>query len=125
MTIDDLYSEWIAAIRKKDVDAVIALLTPDYTLWVPGKPPMNGRDAMRQPMTAALAAYDLEPVFEREAQFVDGDLAIDFGWDSQTLTPRAGGESKTMRQRVAVVMQRGTDGRWRFARGISQPGPEA
>ena len=123
MTIDDLYAEWIAAFRRKDVDAIIALLTEDYTLWAPGKPPMTDRESLRPAMIAAFRDFDLEPAFERDAQFVSGDLAVDLGWDVQTITPRAGGEPKTMRQRVAVVLRRDPDGRWRFARGITQPGP--
>ena len=56
--------------------------------------------------------------FEREEQIVSGDLAFEQGWDVQTLRPRGGGDGRTQRQHVALVLQRGTDGVWRFARGM-------
>jgi ketosteroid isomerase-like protein len=52
-----------------------------------------------------------------------GDWAFERGWDVQTVTPRAGGPGKVQRQRVFLMLRRGADGRWRFARGMSQAGP--
>ncbi len=50
-------------------------------------------------------------------------LAFEWGWDVQTVRPKNGGEARNQRQRVAVVLMRGDDGRWRFARGMVQGGP--
>jgi ketosteroid isomerase-like protein len=54
-----------------------------------------------------------------------GDLAVDRGWDVQRLRPRTGGDEMFNRQRVMLVLRRGSDGNWRFARGMSQAGPTA
>ncbi|HEX4959648.1 MAG TPA: SgcJ/EcaC family oxidoreductase [Thermoanaerobaculia bacterium] len=120
--IDALYEAWSDAFRRQDVEAIFGLLTPDYVLWAPGAPPM-GRDELRPRMAAALATYELVPAFEREERIVSGDLAFERGWDVQQVRPRAGGEEKSQRQRVFLVLRRGEDGLWRFARGMSQPGP--
>lgn len=120
--IESLYAEWRSAFARRDVDAVLALVTDDYLLWAPGRPPV-GRGALRPQLEAAFAAYDLEPSFEREERLIGGDLAVDRGWDTQTLRPRGGGPVQTHRQRVFLVLRRSPDGRWRFARGMSQPGP--
>ena len=80
-------------------------------------------EALRPRLAAALAAYDIEPSFEREEQIVSGDWAFERGWDVQAVKPRAGGPGHVQRQRVFLILRRGTDGRWRFARGMSQPGP--
>ena len=125
MTVDDLYAARGDAFRRHDVDAILALLTSDYTLYASGAPPLMGRDSMRPALAQALATYDISPSFERLDLLVDGDLAVDFGWDVQTVTPRAGSEPKTARQRVVLVMRRQADGRWLFARGLSQPAPVA
>lgn len=61
--IERLYQSWSDAFARKDVDAIFALLTDDYTLWMPGAPPVD-QDALRPRLTAALAAYDLTPRFE-------------------------------------------------------------
>jgi uncharacterized protein (TIGR02246 family) len=120
--IDELYEAWVEAFRRKSTEAILDLLTPDYVLWPAGAPAIN-RDALAPRLAATLNMYDVTPSFEREERFVSGDLAFERGWDIQHFRPRVGGEMKTQRQRVFLVLQRGTDGRWRFARGMSQPGP--
>lgn len=122
--IEALYDAWRDAFRRKDVDGILGLLTPDYVLWAAGAAPM-AVDALRPRLAAAMAAYDVEPAFEREERLVSGDMAVECGWDVQTVRPRAGGPAETRRQRVLLVLRRTPDGTWRFARGISQPGPAA
>lgn len=127
-SIDALYEAWRDAFARRDVEAVLDLLTPDYLLLAPNMPAM-GRDALRPRLVAALAAYDITPGFEREERIISGDLAFERGWDVQRLAPRARGQSRTVRQRVFLILRRGEDGQWRFARGMSQaeptPSPDA
>ena len=111
--IDRLYSAWRDAYARKDVDAVLALLTPDYVLMAPGAGPMTVAQ-LRPLLEAAFAKYDITPEFEREEQIVSGDLAFDRGWDVQTIK-----DAPPRRQRVFLILRRGEDGRWRFARGMS------
>jgi uncharacterized protein (TIGR02246 family) len=120
--IDRLYEAWKEAFRRRDVDAVLVLLTADYVLWAPEAPPL-GREAVRRMLEVAFATHNIEPAFEREDRFVDGDLAVECGWDVQTATLISGGTPQSRRQRVFLVLRRGQDGEWRFARGMSQPGP--
>ena len=120
--IGDLYTAWAEAFRRQDVEAILSLLTPDYVLWAPGAPPID-RDGLRPRLVAAFSANDITSAFECEERLVSGDLAFDRGWDTQTIKPRAAGESQSYRQRVFLLLRRSSDGGWRFARGMSQPGP--
>jgi uncharacterized protein (TIGR02246 family) len=122
--IDQLYQAWRAAFQSKDVDAIVGLLTPDYVLWPTGAPAIS-RDSLVPRLTATMSAYDVTPSFELEERLVADDLAFERGWDVQQIRPCNGGEVTTHRQRVFLMLQRGGDGRWRFARGMSQPGPAA
>lgn len=115
--IDALYAAWAEAFRRRDVDAVLRLLTDDYVLLRPGAPPLAA-DAIRPALVAAFASFDIDIAFEREERVLSDDLAFEQGWDVQTLRPRAGGETRTQRQHVAVLLKRGSDGVWRFARGM-------
>jgi ketosteroid isomerase-like protein len=124
LQIDALYRAWEEAFSRQDVDAVLALLTSDYVLWAAGAPPLSA-DAMRPRLAAAFAVYEIHSAFEREERLVSGDLAFDRGWDVQKLRPRSGGEFQAHRQRVFLLLRRCSDGVWRFARGMSQPGPAA
>lgn len=123
--IDALHAAWSEAIRRGDLDAALAMLAPDYVLWAGGAAPLVGRDAARPLFAAAFAQFELDPGFELEERLVSGDLAVDRGWDVQTLRPRAGGPAVTRRQRVLLVLRRSPspDGSWQYARGMSQPGP--
>jgi len=120
--IETLYAAWHDAMARRDVDGVLDLLTPDYVLWSSGAAPL-GRQALRPVLAAAFDRHDVESSFEREEQIVAGDVAFERGWDVQRVRPRAGGEVRVQRQRVFLILRRGADGVWRFARGMSQPGP--
>jgi aminoglycoside 6'-N-acetyltransferase I len=122
--IDALYTAWSEAFCRQDLEAILDLLTPDYVLWAPGAPPMD-RDALRPRLAAALTAYEIVPSFEREERLVSGELAFERGWDVQQIRPRDGGEIRSQRLGVFLLLRRGTDGKWRFARGMSQSGPDA
>jgi len=122
--IDELYKAWSEAFQRKNVHAILDLLTQDYVLWSTGAPAIN-RDSLVPTLDATFSAYDITPSFEREERLVAGDFAFERGWDVQRVRPHAGGKVTTHRQRVFLVLQRGEDGRWRFARGMSQPGPAA
>jgi ketosteroid isomerase-like protein len=116
--IELLYSQWSAAYIRKDVDSILGLITPDYLLFMPGRPPIPG-SALRPQLEAAFAAYDVELHYEREECIVSGDLAFDRGFDVQTVVPRNGGDTRHQRQRVFLILRRGDDRAWRFARGVS------
>ena len=122
--IDDLYSAWSEAFRRQDVDAVVELMTPEYVLWAPGNPELDA-EGLRPRLKAAFAAYEIASTFECVERLVAGDLAVDRGWDVQRLRSRSGGQEIVNRQRVMLVMRRSSDGKWRFARGMSQAGPAA
>jgi ketosteroid isomerase-like protein len=122
--IDDLYAAWGDAFHRQDINAIVELMTSDYVLWAPGAPEMNAA-SLTPRLQAAFAAYEITSTFECVERLVVGDLAIDRGWDIQRLRPRAGGDEIVNRQRVVLVLRRSSDGQWRFARGISQPGPAA
>jgi ketosteroid isomerase-like protein len=120
--IDDLYASWSEAFRRADVDAIVELLTADYVLWAPGAAELDA-EALRPRLKAAFAAYEITSVFECVERLIAGDLAVDRGWDVQRLRSRSNGEERINRQRVMLVLRRSPDGKWRFGRGMSQPGP--
>lgn len=123
--IDQLHRDFAAAMARGDLEAVLGMLTADYVLFSPGRPPVQGREALRGMMAAAFEAYHIEAIFESIEQLVSGDLAVEVGIDRQRARPRAGGEVTDRQQRVCLVLRRGDDGRWRYARGMSQAGVDS
>lgn len=120
--IDVLYAEWGEAMRAGNVSAVMSMLTEDYLLVPNGGVPQS-RAMLAPRLTAAFLAYEVESTFECEERIVDGALAFERGWDVQRVRPRNGGEEIVQRQRVFLVLRRGSDGKWRFARGMSNAAP--
>src|SRR5262245_15904679 len=117
--IDDLFTAWADAFRRKDVESIIGMLTEDYMLWAPAVEGISV-DGLRPRLASAFSAYDIEAHFEREERIVSGDLAFERGWDVQQVTPRTGGNGLTQRQHVFMILRRDAHGVWRFARGVSQ-----
>jgi ketosteroid isomerase-like protein len=122
--IEALYAAWREAFGRGDVKGVLALLTPDYTLWLAGMRPITV-DGLRPQLETAFATHEIESTFDRIECVVSGSLAVDCGWDVQVARPKSGGQTLTRRQRVWVILRRDDGGGWRFARGIAQPGPAA
>src|SRR5215471_17689385 len=73
--IDQLYEAWGEAFQRKNVDAILELLTPDYVLLPTGAPAIT-RDALVPRLVATLSAYDITPSFEREERLVAGEFAF-------------------------------------------------
>ncbi len=119
--IDATHARWCNAYRQGDTATILALLTDDYLLWAPGRDALTRADLAPR-LQGAFDAYAFDPSYERIDLLVDGDLAIDIGWDVQRLTPRHGGNRIEQRQRVCLVLRREHDRAWRYARGMSQPG---
>ncbi|PYL30567.1 MAG: hypothetical protein DMF39_05140, partial [Verrucomicrobia bacterium] len=67
--IDQLYEAWGKAFQRKDVPAILDLLTPDYVLW-PAAAPAMSRDSLAPRLAATFSAYDVTPSFEREERLV-------------------------------------------------------
>jgi len=115
--IDAFYARWADAMARGDVDSILEMLEPSYVLWLPNGVEMT-RDAFRPLLEATFARGRVESSFECEARIIRDGLAVDRGWDVQTLTPLTGEPPQSGRQRVTLVLRRGEDGAWRVAWGL-------
>jgi uncharacterized protein (TIGR02246 family) len=117
--IDRLFADFSDALRRGDCDALADLVTEDAEFWSPGVPAMRGRDEVRTRMRQACEQYTVERTWD-EVERVAGDgFAVSVGIERTLATPRAGGEAIEVVQRGWTMARRGADGRWRFARGIT------
>jgi ketosteroid isomerase-like protein len=116
---------WVAAIAARDPQQLRDLLWDDYEVWANAAPPIQGIDAAIAAMSGALERFDIVQSFEPIETVVSGDWAFERGIESMNLTPRAGGQSQVMRQRALLILRRGPDGAWRYARGMTNALPAA
>jgi ketosteroid isomerase-like protein len=70
-------------------------------------------------MGAALARYAVTQQFEPIETIVAGNWAFQRGIERMRVEPRDGGPTREMTQRAMLILRRGDDGRWRYARGMT------
>jgi uncharacterized protein (TIGR02246 family) len=122
--IDALRDAWVAAVRAGNAALLADLVTADYEVWAHGAPAMRGPDVVVAAMGAALARHSVEQAFESVETVVSGDWAFQRGIERIQATPRDGGAPLTATQRALLILHRGPDGRWRYARGMTNGLPK-
>lgn len=118
-----LRDAWVAAVAAGDADALRPLLTDDYEVWANAAPALSGADVAVNAMRQAFETYRVEQQFDSIETIVTDGWAFQRGIERMTVTPRAGGESRTSQQRALLIIRRDGDGPWRYARGMTNALP--
>lgn len=118
-----LLAAWRGALREGDIEAVTTLVTEDAEFWSHGAAPLTGRPALADAFRPFFTGYEFLQDFDCHELVVRGDLAFMRGLERNRLVPRDGGDTMEVEQRAFSVMRRGVDGRWRFARGMTNEPP--
>jgi uncharacterized protein (TIGR02246 family) len=118
-----LLDAWQEALAAADGPAVTVLVTDSAEFWPHGAPPIKGRAALAEAFAPFFAAYQLLQTFDCSELIIRGDLALLRGLERNRLIPRAGGDTTIVIQRAFSVVRRSADGRWRFARGMTNQPP--
>lgn len=117
--VERVREEWVQAIATRDAEALRQFLTDDYEVWAHGMRPICGPDGAIAAMRGALERYEITQSFEPLETIVSGDWAFERGVEHMSVTPIGGGPEKSGSQRAFLVLRRGGDGRWRYARGMT------
>ena len=117
--IDQLFADFIDALRRGDCDALAELVTEDAEFWTHGVAAMKGREHVRAAMRQACEQYVVERSWDEVERMCGDDFMVSVGVERTRATPRAGGDAVEVVQRGWTMARRGADGRWRFARGIT------
>ena len=112
-------SAWVQAVADANPKALQDFLADDYEVWAHGAEPIRGPAAAAAAMAGALSRFDIAQSFQPMETVVCGDWAFERGIETMILTPREGGEPREMVQRALLILRRGSDGRWRYARGMT------
>ena len=123
--IDALRDAWIAVVATGDARGLADLVTADYEVWAHGAPMLRGPQMVVTTMGAALARYTVSQAYEPAETVVAGDWAFQRGIERLRVVPKGGGPAQELTQRALVILHREADGRWRYARGMTNGLPPA
>lgn len=117
---------WIAALKAKDIDGLMSLLTDDVVIMHPGRPSVVGSAANRADLAAVLAKFNVDQEAVSDETVVIGEWAFDRSRAVTRLTPVSGGDCIVSRSKAITILRRRRDGGWQIARviGNADPGEE-
>jgi uncharacterized protein (TIGR02246 family) len=125
LAIGALRDAWVAAVARGDARALADLVTDDYEVWAHATPPLAGPDVVVTAMSAALTKYAITQSYDPVETIVAGGWAFQRGIERIRGVPRDGGPAHEVAQRALLILRRGEDGRWRYARGMTNGLPPA
>jgi uncharacterized protein (TIGR02246 family) len=117
--IDQTFAEWEEAGRRGDAETLASLVTDDAEFWSQGRPTMRGRASVLEAFRATFAVYEAAHRWEKIERIVIGDWAFERGHEHNVVVNKSDGTRIEVRQRGFTVLHREADGRWRFARGMT------
>ena len=121
--IDRTLAEWAAALAEGDLALISSLVTEDAEFWTQGTAALIGRRAVENAFKPLLEAYRFSQRFDEQERCLGPDWCLLRGVEYNTLEPRKGDSKRDVKQRAFSMLRRDRDGRWRFARGITNQGP--
>ena len=110
-------AEWSAlASEGRDVAAILSYWTDDAVVFVPGLPPVSGKDALREYVLNSLniPGFNISWKSTDVQVSADGSLAYMFGQNKVTMNG-PDGASFTSEGRAVTIWRFEADGEWRCA----------
>ena len=109
----------LKALNAGDADAMNALMADDYVMFLQGRPPTQGIEAIRAANRGFLAQWHDQEAWTATETVVQGDLGFQWGTFELVLTPRAGGAARRSVGNYLHIYQRKADGKWRLTRAMN------
>src|SRR5678816_4523288 len=94
---------WVKAVSAGDIEAVVALYTPDAVIYAPDVMEARGTEAIRAVYQDLLGPNTVSNAAINATYQTSGDLSSGWGTATLTLTPKAGGPPQTIVVRVTEV----------------------
>jgi uncharacterized protein (TIGR02246 family) len=119
--IRDLIATWLSATRAGDTEKVLSLMSDDVVFLVCGQPPMRGKAAFAESLSA-LSQVTIDATSEIQEIKVLGEWAYMWTHLSIVITPKNGGDSKTRAGNTLSILQK-QNGSWLMIRDANMLAP--
>jgi ketosteroid isomerase-like protein len=109
------FDEWVPLYNAGDFDKVISFYAENSMQMPPNEPIRKGKEAILLGMKSARELNDeyCDSSIIEDVR-VSGDLAVVRGVDTGTSTPRSGGEPVKYNTKWLIVVERQSDGTWKW-----------
>ncbi len=122
-SVADLRSAFVQTLEQQDVEASMALFTPDATFLNPDGARYDDRAAIRTLYRSVVAQYRLRLSMTSKHLVTSEKLCVDEGIYMETLTPIATGKPLALMGSYLFVAKLQPDGAWRIAEMVWTGGP--
>jgi uncharacterized protein (TIGR02246 family) len=130
--INDARKAFMAAYEAGDAEAIGKLYTADAVSEPNNQPSLKGRDAIVASLKQMFEKVSVKPTLTPDETRTLGNVGLDRGHYTYTVTPKDGGGTPTSGEgRYLVVFVKDADGTWRVSRdmdnamGVPPPAPDA
>ena len=121
----------IAAVNARTLEALNSgdwarlneLTDDDYVAIIRGTP-TSGRERLEAANRRFLEQWQDQEAWLPEETIIDGDLAFQRGSFTMTLTPRQGGDARSLAGTYLHIYQRKPDGSWALTRAMAETAAE-
>jgi ketosteroid isomerase-like protein len=118
--IDQLRDAWIDGVQRGDAERLRDCLVPEYELWANGSAPLGGRDVVVAAVVKARQRWgEVRQSFDAVETVLHGGHGFQRGVERLRLVPLDGSATREIVQRAMLILARGEDGRWRYARAMT------
>ena len=118
--LQSLNDEYAAAWMNGEVEKCLSMMTPDYVNYLSYHNTQNRQAVEDMFFNMAETNTIANARFDRKELFVHDNMAYEFGYLTQDITPNSGGETQTSRSRYITVFKK-HEGEWMFHRWMPQP----
>ena len=127
--IGDARKAFMAAYEAGDAAAISQLYMPNAVSEPNFQPTLKGRDAIAASLKDMFAQVSVNATLDAEETRTLGNVGLDRGHYTVTVTPKAGAPPTTSQGRYLVVYVKDADGKWRVSHDIDNasmpPAPAA
>jgi len=114
--IKEKLKQFAVAINAGDLEGWISLWADNGIQMPPDTPARIGKEQIRTGMKPAFDQFILKMVITNEELRVSGDLGFARGTYTESMAPKAGGETEKYDGKYLTILERQADGSWKVAR---------
>ena len=108
-----LSKEHMTAVNTTDVELLLKGMTEDVVYLGSGMSPIIGKQELRALVEPMYEQFDINLQMTTKDILISGDLAVEWGMVTGTMTPRNGDKEVEFDNKYLFVYQRQEDGTWK------------